>query len=97
MLMPDLIIRSYRRSLSITITKNADIVVRAPKRLSMDEILKYIKEKEKWIQTKQKEIENRLSFNKEIIIYNQVLFLGKKYTVKFLTSIKKIELTEDSL
>lgn len=97
MLMPDLIIRSYRRSLSITITKNADIVVRAPKRLSMDEILKYIKEKEKWIQTKQKEIENRLSFNKEIIIYNQVLFLGKKYNVKFLTSIKKIELTEDSL
>lgn len=97
MVKPDLIVKTYRRSLSLTINKNGELIVHSPKRLSTDEIFKYIKEKEKWILTKQKEIQERLSINKDIINYNQIQFLGKKYNIEEINGLKKIELTEDAL
>lgn len=97
MVNPDLIIRTHRRSLSITITKEGKLVVHAPKKLKLSEILKYISEKEKWIVTKQKEIESRLNINKDVIAYKEVLFLGKKYKIGKIAGLKKIELTEDKI
>lgn len=97
MVKPDLIIKSYRRSLSLTISKTGELIVRAPKRLSADEIMKYIAEKEKWILSKQQEIQSRLSINKDIINYNQIQFLGKKYSIEKINGIKKIELSDKSL
>lgn len=97
MVKPDLIVKTYRRSLSLTINKNGELIVHSPKRLSTDEIFKYIKEKEKWILTKQKEIQERLSINKDIINYNQIQLLGKKYNIEEINGLKKIELTEDAL
>lgn len=94
MITPDLIVRTYRRSLCLTITKDGDLVVHAPKRLNMNEIAKYIQEKEKWIITKQKEIQDKLSINKDVLAYSQFLFLGKKYKVDRISGIKKIELTD---
>lgn len=96
MITPDLIVRTYRRSLCLTITKDGSLVVHAPKRLGMNEISKYIQEKEKWILTKQKEIQTKLSINKDIINYNQFLFLGKKYKIEKVSGIKKIELTDNA-
>lgn len=93
MVKPDLILRTHRRSLSITITKNAELVIRAPKRMSMDKIMSYVNEKEKWITTKQKEIQDRLNINKEVIQYNEFLFLGKKYKIEYVQGLKKIELS----
>lgn len=43
------LIRSKRRSVSIEINKNCQIIARAPMRLAEDEILSFIKEKEVWI------------------------------------------------
>ena len=97
MIIPDLIVRTHRRSLSLTITKEGELVVHAPKRLSTDRIFEYIKEKEKWITTKQLEIQNRLSINKDIINYNQIQFLGKKYNIQFISGLKKIELSENAI
>lgn len=97
MVKPDLIVKTYRRSLSLTINKKGELIVHAPKRLSIDEIYKYIKEKEKWITTKQKEIQDRLLINKDIINCNQILFLGKKYNIERVNGLKKIELTSEAL
>lgn len=97
MIIPDLIIKTHRKSLSLTITKKGELVVHSPKRLSTDEIFKYIKEKEKWILAKQKEIQERLSINKDIININQIQFLGRKYKVQYIGGLKRIELTEESL
>lgn len=97
MINPDLIIRSYRRSLCLTITKDGSFVVHAPKRMSMNDIIKYISEKEKWIKSKQDEIQKKLSINRDIINYKHFLFLGKKYELKKQFGLKKIELTEDCL
>ena len=97
MVKPDLIVRSYRRSLCLRIDKEGNLIVHAPKRLPLDSILKYIAEKEKWIKSKQKEIQDKLSINKDIINYNDFLFLGKKYKLERLSGIKNIELTEQSI
>lgn len=97
MVEPDLIIRTHRRSLSITVTKEGKLVIHAPMKLKLSEILKYVKEKEKWIVTKQKEIEERLSINKDVLSYKKVLFLGKKYKIIKINGIKKIELSDKEI
>ena len=54
---PSKIIRSKRKTLSLTINENAELVVRAPIRLSIEKIQDFINEKEKWIRTKTKLID----------------------------------------
>ena len=49
MITPSAIIRTNRRSLSLTISKDGALIVRAPKRLSMEYIYSFIKQKEKSI------------------------------------------------
>ncbi|MBE5738418.1 MAG: M48 family metallopeptidase [Clostridiales bacterium] len=97
MVNPDLIVRTHRRSLSITITKEGKLVIHAPKKLKLSEIMKYVSEKEKWIRTKQKEIENKLNINKDVISYKEILFLGNKYKVTKINGLKKIELSDTQL
>ena len=97
MVTPDLIVRTHRRSLCLTITKDGNLVVHAPTRMNMNDILKYISEKEKWIVSKQQEIERKLSINKVIIDYNQILFLGTKYGIQRVNGLKKIELSQNAL
>lgn len=97
MVTPDLIVRTHRRSLCLTITKDGNLVVHAPTRMNMNDILKYISEKEKWIVSKQQEIERKLSINKVILDYNQILFLGTKYGIQSVNGLKKIELSQNAL
>ncbi len=97
MVTPDLIVRTHRRSLCLTITKDGNLVVHAPTRMNMNDILKYISEKEKWIVSKQQEIERKLSINKVILDYNQILFLGTKYIIQRVNGLKKIELSQNAL
>jgi predicted metal-dependent hydrolase len=97
MIIPDSIVRSYRRSLCLTIKKDGRFIVHAPMKLSINKINEYIKEKENWIITKQREIENKLSINKSVILYNEFLFLGKKYKLTKIKGIKKVELTDKEI
>lgn len=97
MVKPDLIIRTHRRSLCLTITKDGELIVRAPMRMNMNDILKYIKEKENWIVRKQQEIEARLCINRDIVNYEKFYFLGKKYKLSRTNGIRKIELSQDEL
>lgn len=97
MIKPDLIVRTNRRSLSISISKNGELIVRAPKKLSMEYILNFIKEKEKWIEAKKKEINKNIVNNKNIINYESFLFCGKSYKRIEQEGIKKVELTNTSI
>jgi len=97
MVEPDLIVRSYRRSLCLSINKDGKLIVHAPKKLSLKEIYKYIEEKEKWIKTKQNEIQEKLKINVDVLSYKEFLFLGKKYKLVFLNGIKKIELVSSEI
>lgn len=97
MITPDLIVRSYRRSLGLTITKEGKLVVHAPMKLNIKKIMEFIEEKEKWINTKQKEIQSKLNINKDIITYKEFLFLGKKYNLSQINGIKGVELSENEI
>ncbi|SVC55134.1 uncharacterized protein METZ01_LOCUS307988, partial [marine metagenome] len=57
------IIRSNRKTLSLSFNENADLVVRAPHRVSDDEIQKFISEKSAWIDNKQRLIKAQLEDN----------------------------------
>lgn len=95
MVKPDILIRTNRRSLSLSISKKGELVVRAPRKLSMQYILTFIKEKEKWINQKRKEILDGAVNNKSFTNYEFFLFCGKKYKLAEQKGLKKIELTEN--
>jgi len=76
------IIRSKRKTLSLSINENADLVVRAPHRVSYDEIQKFISEKSSWIDNKQKLIKAQLKDNMNANLSSQCLYLGSLYPVK---------------
>jgi len=97
MIKPDAIIKTNRRSLSITISSEGEIIVHAPRRLSLDKIISFVNEKEDWILKKLKLIlEKKLEF-KDVLGYSKFMFLGKQYLKYEMQGIKKIELTQTCL
>ena len=76
------IIRSKRKTLSLSINENADLVVRAPHRASYDEIQKFISEKSAWIDKKHRLIKAHLKDNENQHSRSQCLYLGSLYPVK---------------
>ncbi len=77
----DQIIRSKRKTLSLEITHDARLIVRAPKTASFSFIEKFIFEKRLWIQDKQKMVKERLlqSQTKKFIDGEEFLYLGNTY------------------
>ena len=59
-MMPNKIIRSKRKTLSLTINDNAELIIRAPERLSIEKIQDFIIEKENWINRKKRLIEDQV-------------------------------------
>lgn len=58
------LIRSERKTVVIQIESDGTVIVRAPKRCSLQKINDFVREKEHWIRTKQKEISaNRERFS----------------------------------
>ena len=79
---PHQIIRSNRKTLSLSINENADLVIRAPRRVSDDEIQKFISEKSDWIDKKQRLIKARLKDIENQHSNLQFLYLGSLYPLK---------------
>ena len=76
------IIRSNRKTLSLSINKNADLVVRAPHHVSFNEIQKFISEKSAWIDNNQSLIKAQLKDNENQNSSGQCLYLGSLYPLK---------------
>ena len=77
---PSKIIRSKRRTLSISINDNAELIVRAPHKLSIDKIHDFIIEKEKWL-NKQKNIVNK-RLSDSFLDKDMALYLGSLFPIK---------------
>ncbi len=76
---PNKIIRSNRKTLSLTINENAELIIRAPKRLSIEKIQDFINEKENWINRKKRLIENQI---KDVTSnHNKLLYLGTLFPI----------------
>ena len=84
-LRPARIIRSRRRTISLEITPDAALVVRAPLRASEAWILKLVEEKRAWIEKKIAETQNRPSPGEQRFVPGeQFLFLGSSCTLEVL-------------
>ena len=76
---PNKIIRSKRKTLSLTINENAELIIRAPKRLSIEKIQDFINEKENWINRKKRLIVNQI---KDVTSnHNKLLYLGNLFPI----------------
>ena len=84
---PTRIIRSKRKTLSLTINENAELVIRAPLRLSIKKIQDFVNEKESWINRKQAIIENQI---KDVTSnQNKLLYLGSLFPININQSATK--------
>lgn len=90
MITPDLITRSDRKTLSLSVLKDGQIVIKAPLKMSNDTIQKFVFEKQKWIREKLAYIHNNQQKFEDIIKYRKFLLYGNEYSIK-ITNVKKIE------
>ena len=97
MVKPDYIIRSNRRTLSLTISKEGELIVKAPKKLSLEYIFNFISQKEKWITSKQNQIVNINHLNNDLFNYNKFMFCGKLYEKQEVGKIKNVEIYENNI
>lgn len=95
----DQLIRSKRKTVSLIITKEAKLQVRAPLRLPLNEINKIVNEKSEWI-IKYKNIAIKKLEQAQILLdktKGQILFLGKPYKITPNENIKTILLEDKKM
>ncbi|MCS5591963.1 MAG: M48 family metallopeptidase [Gammaproteobacteria bacterium] len=73
------IIRSKRKTLSLQINQNAELIIRAPLRLPEKDIQAFVVEKSSWISKKQEEVESRVSQKYHFEDGEMFLYLGNTY------------------
>ena len=89
MIKPDILIKSKRKSISLMVNNKGEFVVHAPKQMKLNDIFAFIEEKQDWVKEKLKKAQNTLTINKQLLSYNQMLFLGKLYDVVQVDGIKE--------
>ncbi len=89
MVKPHSLVRSRRKTLALNISKEGELIVKAPINMSLEKIFEFIEKKEKWIVSKQQEITKSKNLNKKVINYEQVLLLGSLFDVVAVNNIKK--------
>lgn len=88
------IIRSRRRTISLVITKEPALVIRAPFRISEDYIRELVNRKMGWIQKKLEEINKRPNVVKQYINGERFLFLGEEYCLQYTGNLKNIRILD---
>ena len=96
MITPDLISRSNRKTLSLSILKDGQIVIKAPLKMSDSLIEKFVFEKQSWIRQKLAFIEHNRQKYSDILNYKNFLLFGNEYSLK-LSSTKKIETSNSEM
>lgn len=90
MITPDLITRSNRRTLSLSVLKDGQVVVKAPTKMSQEAIERFVYEKQKWIREKLAILHQNQEKYDDIISMNKFLLYGNQYALK-IANVKKIE------
>jgi len=95
----DEIIRSKRKTLQLTVTREARLIIRAPLRLPEKRIYEFVEEKRDWILKKQAEAIKRLEStpSPDYSEGSKLLFLGREYTLTHSSGNRHIILQEESI
>lgn len=85
MILPDKIIYSNRRSISLEITEDGTFLVRAPKHARQDDISAFVLSKQSWIVAKMSHSKSQTSIAREVTgaEYSCLPFLGKELMVLY--------------
>ena len=97
MIIIDALIRSNRKTVSLIISPQGKLIVRAPKTCPISYINMIIEKRENWITQHQQKIKHRADLNSDILNYRTVLFLGNVYRLALADNIKDITLYNDAL
>ncbi len=77
------LIRSDRRTLSISVDREGALVVHAPKRMSIQEIETFIQQKQRWIENKQAQARNTANYLPKLEAGAAVPFWGNTLRIEF--------------
>lgn len=82
--IPYTIVRSSRKTVALVVNSEAQLVVRAPYRVSEREIESFVKKKERWILEKQLQISAFGEKHSQIVAEDgeAILYLGNAYTIQ---------------
>lgn len=83
MIAPDYIERSHRKTLSLVIMKDGNVVVKAPLKMADSVINHFVEEKQKWLKEKLDQINANRSRFKNVINYKEFLLYGNSYNILF--------------
>ncbi len=75
MIKPDKIILSNRKNVQLKIDRQGQLIVSAPKNVDIENVFKFICEKEKWITQKQTQIKSSIKLNQNLLNFLSFLFL----------------------
>ena len=94
MITPDLIERSNRKTLSLFVMKDGNVVVKAPINLEDEVIDRFVSEKQDWIRDKLMLVNKTKSKFEDVMKYKKFLLYGNKYSL-LLSDVKKIETNDN--
>ncbi|MBL7130260.1 MAG: M48 family metallopeptidase [Candidatus Omnitrophica bacterium] len=85
------IIRSKRKTLGLEVTRDAQLIIRAPEKISLGAIKRIVFKKQVWIKNKQVEVRKRHKHTepKEFVSGEGFLYLGDTYKLEFVDSVKE--------
>lgn len=81
MIVPDFIERSKRKTLSLTILKNGNVIVKAPISMRDEVINRFVEDKQAWIREKLTNIKETQNKFEDVISLNKCLIFGNKYKI----------------
>lgn len=94
MILPDQIIKSSRKTLSLSIGQDGKIVVHAPNKMKDELINNFIRQKQDWLATKLSIIRNNQNKYDDVLHLKKFLLYGKQISI-YMADVKKIEVSND--
>ena len=97
LLKPNQIIKSKRKSISLIIKTNGDLLVRAPLKSKAEDINKFIKEKANWIIKKRSEQLNHIIKPLTFDSIEEISLLGTNYQIAYNSTVSRAKLIENQI
>lgn len=94
MITPDFIERSNRKTLSLAVLKDGNIIVKAPISIKDEIIQNFVQDKQNWIKEKLFLINQTKAKFEDVCEYKKFLLYGNKYSL-VLADVKRIETNEN--
>ncbi len=88
--------RSNRKTLSLVITPDAKLYVKAPHKISLTKIQEFIKAKQKWINKTLAKIEALNSKRDKLRRTNKIILFGREYDIKLDETVSTVSIVDNT-